>query len=86
MHDVLTGLLVDNVDHIINIDNADKPPLIVNHQRRHPAVFAKHMRHFFLIRINVNRHNFAVHNIAEFFIAFGAQQLVQRNFAGWPQR
>ena len=76
---------MNNVNNVVNRNRTDQTPFGINHHRRHPAVFTKHMRHFFLIGININRHNLAIHNVIKLVARFGTQEFVQRNLSGRMQ-
>ena len=73
---------MNDFNHVTNVDNADQSAFVVNHHGRHPAVFAEHVSHFFLVGINVYRHDFAVHDAVKLFVPLGAQKLVEGNFTG----
>ena len=75
--DVLGGLLLDHVDHVIDVDDADQALGLVHHRGGDQVVALEHARHLLLVGGGENAPPVRVHQFGDMNRALGAQQAVE---------
>ena len=76
--DVLFGLLLDDVDDVVEGEHADQAVAVVHHRRRDQVVALEHARHLLLVLGGAHPPSVGVHQIGDRHRPLGAQQPVER--------
>ena len=74
---VLLGLLLDDVDHVVDGQHADQPLVLVDDGRRQKVVLLEFARGLFLVHRRRDRMPRLVHDVLDLDRALGAQNLVE---------
>ena len=82
--DVLLGLLLNHVDHVVHGDDADEAPGLADHRRRHEVVLVEDVTHLLLVGLGGDRLQVRRHDVAEPHRAAGAEQPVKRDAPDGP--
>ena len=81
---VLAGLFLDDVDDVVDGDDADQPPGFVDHRGGDQRVFLELQRHFLLVHGDRDQRLFALHDIGDGDVGRGGQQPRQPQVpTGW---
>ena len=79
--DVLFGLLLDDVDDVVEGQHADQALAVVDHRRRDQIVALEHARHLLLVVGGADPPAVVVHQLGDRHRPLGAQQPVERHRA-----
>ena len=79
--DVLFGLLLDDVDDVVEGEDADQLVAVVHHRRRDQVVALEHARHLLLVLGGAHPPALGIHQIGERTGPLVAQQPVERHRA-----
>ena len=65
LQDILAGLLLDDVDDIVDGDHADQPPGLIDHRRRDQRIFLEAERDLLLIHVDRDQRLLARHHVGD---------------------
>ena len=77
-HDILLGLLLDNVEDIVDHDHADQPVGRIDHGRGHEVLLSEHVRDLLLIHLQRDGKRLNFHNVSDQNRALRSQQPIKR--------
>ena len=76
-HQIFLGLLLDDVDHVVDGEHADQPLVLVDDGGRQEVVLLELARRLFLVHGRRNRVPGLMHDVFDLDRALGAQDLVE---------